>query len=547
MCVGHKSVPAGGDCGRQVPGLPSRRVHAPSPPTGRLHTTAPPPSHPAHPIPPPSAPLQLLATRVGFAAAQATQNPICFSLIPELFPKNRTTAMAVYNTAIYAGRALSFAALILAGQLGVPQVRRRHGAGQGWAGWVGGGKRGGLLHRAAARACTPPPCAAAPDAYNSPSAFCGVASCQGVIGDIGYTLVPLDKVDLSLVSVLYTQVGVGVGGGWGGRREDRSGAKWEAGVEEACGPSARGTEQQTTGLGLVLSVDPHAQSGCRGAGMGSEDRAGVLLCAAQRAPCLRSSPSHLPDPRSCPRRPPLPPQGDYAAVSPVYTYTLDADVDGVLIESAFSAWRQLMRWLGPPGLVMAALALLTVEEPRQRGRSGRFMPLMTLSRDSMDEGDLATPIGELGQPAGSSGSNGSSSGSIRGGGDAAAAAASLAGGVATAAILAPLPPGTLVSAPEQEAPASIGESLSRLRGLAGEPAFLSLTLAAALNDVGSWSLVSWQATFYQRVYELPPSTYAPLLAVVIPVGGIIGGVGAGGPGGWVALPALPQGGVGRSG
>ncbi len=59
---------------------------------------------------------------MGFAAAQATQNPICFSLIPELFPKNRTTAMAVYNTAIYAGRALSFAAVIIAGQLGVPQV-----------------------------------------------------------------------------------------------------------------------------------------------------------------------------------------------------------------------------------------------------------------------------------------------------------------------------------------------------------------------------------------------------------------------------------------
>jgi len=40
---------------------------------------------------------------------------------------------------------------------------------------------------------------------------------QGVIGDIaaGYTLVPLDKVDLSLVSVLYTQVGPWVGVGWG--------------------------------------------------------------------------------------------------------------------------------------------------------------------------------------------------------------------------------------------------------------------------------------------------------------------------------------------
>lgn len=62
---------------------------------------------------------QLLSTRVGFAAAQATQNPVCFSLIPELFPKSKTTAMAFYNSAIYMGRALSFAAVIVAGQLGI--------------------------------------------------------------------------------------------------------------------------------------------------------------------------------------------------------------------------------------------------------------------------------------------------------------------------------------------------------------------------------------------------------------------------------------------
>lgn len=36
---------------------------------------------------------------------------MCFSLIPELFPKNRSIAMAFYNSAIYLGRALSFAAL----------------------------------------------------------------------------------------------------------------------------------------------------------------------------------------------------------------------------------------------------------------------------------------------------------------------------------------------------------------------------------------------------------------------------------------------------
>lgn len=62
---------------------------------------------------------ELLATRIVFACAQATQNPICFSLIPELFRKDRTTAMAAYNSAIYMGRALSFAAVIVAGKLGM--------------------------------------------------------------------------------------------------------------------------------------------------------------------------------------------------------------------------------------------------------------------------------------------------------------------------------------------------------------------------------------------------------------------------------------------
>jgi len=63
---------------------------------------------------------ELLTLRIGFAVAQATQNPVCFSLIPELFPRERSTAMAAYNAAIYMGRALSFAAVILADQLGIP-------------------------------------------------------------------------------------------------------------------------------------------------------------------------------------------------------------------------------------------------------------------------------------------------------------------------------------------------------------------------------------------------------------------------------------------
>lgn len=51
--------------------------------------------------------------------------------------------------------------------------------------------------------------------------------------------------------------------------------------------------------------------------------------------------------------------------------------------------------------------------------------------------------------------------------------------------------------------------------------------AASLVDVGTWSLVAWQATFYERVYDLPSSVYGPLLAGIIPVSGIVGGVGGG--------------------
>jgi MFS family permease len=277
---------------------------------------------------------ELLACRVGFAAAQATQNPICFSLIPELFPNGRTTAMAIYNSAIYAGRALSFAALILAGQLGAP---------------------------------------------------------EGIVGtsiDIGYTLVPLDKVDLSLVSVLYMQ-------------------------------------------------------------------------------------------------------GDYAAVSPIYSYLTTPDAaGGAAVEAALSAWRQLLAWLGPPGVGIAVLCLLTVDEPRKKG------------------GFLGSPLKSSRFLSGANNASGA-----RAAGSSAAVAAAAAG-----------------PAPTSD---SLPQSMDKLRVLLSSPAFLALTFAAALNDVGSWALVAWQATFYQRVYELTPDTYAPLLATVIPVGGIIGGVGAGLFGDWL--------------
>ena len=45
--------------------------------------------------------------------------------------------------------------------------------------------------------------------------------------------------------------------------------------------------------------------------------------------------------------------------------------------------------------------------------------------------------------------------------------------------------------------------------------------------MGSWALVGWQATFYQRVFDVGPDTYAPALAALLPIGGLAGGVGGG--------------------
>jgi hypothetical protein len=66
------------------------------------------------------------------------------------------------------------------------------------------------------------------------------------------------------------------------------------------------------------------------------------------------------------------------------------------------------------------------------------------------------------------------------------------------------------------------------------PLAQAVTAAAAMNDVGSWALVSFQATFYSRVYELGPEVYAPALAAILPIGGVLGGVGGGLAGDWLS-------------
>ncbi|CAL8467087.1 g6623 [Coccomyxa elongata] len=282
---------------------------------------------------------ELLLLRVGFAAAQATQNPICFSLIPELFPRERTTAMAAYNSAIYMGRALSFAAVIIAGQLGVTHSTSE---------------------------------------------------------SIGVQLVPLDAVDLSHVSILYTQ-------------------------------------------------------------------------------------------------------GEMAAITPIYDYNFQV----VFTKLAESSWRTLLFWLGPPGLVVAGLCLLTLAEPRQAAANPLASLLAFLRPSKAPEPTLE----EL-------------------------SAQEYVKTLTAAQRRAERKAAALKKAEEEEKRNS--DMWASVRKLVKLPSFQAVTAAAAMNDVGSWALVSFQATFYSRVYDLGPDVYAPALAAVLPIGGIIGGVTGGLMGDWLS-------------
>jgi len=55
--------------------------------------------------------------------------------------------------------------------------------------------------------------------------------------------------------------------------------------------------------------------------------------------------------------------------------------------------------------------------------------------------------------------------------------------------------------------------------------FRWITASATLQDIGGWSLIAWQAALYQREYGMDPAEYAPYLAAVLPLGGLMGGIG----------------------
>ena len=67
-------------------------------------------------------------------------------------------------------------------------------------------------------------------------------------------------------------------------------------------------------------------------------------------------------------------QGEMAAVAPIYDYDFK-----ILTETLTEAsWRQLLFWLGPPGIVIGALALFTLREPRTAKPPAPRKPLLKL-------------------------------------------------------------------------------------------------------------------------------------------------------------------------
>eukprot|EP00210_Caulerpa_lentillifera_P005112 g4884.t1 len=229
----------------------------------------------------------LLLIRLITAAVQSMQNPISFGMIPELFPKNRTTAISLYNCALYFGRALSFVFAILLAKLGVHDI-------------------------------------------------------------VGIQEIPLEQFDVDSMSLLYVT-------------------------------------------------------------------------------------------------------GNVATVSPLYDY----DFQLLLSHTTDASWRDLLFWLGIPGFAIAVLTFLQPDPRKQKMK-------------------------------------------------------------------------------DIEKSYNIGELWNTTKETVQSSAFQFTTLAASLNDVGFWSLISWQALFYERIYDLPSSTYAPLLAAIIPISGIVGGIGGSLMSDWLA-------------
>ncbi|GHP12484.1 hypothetical protein PPROV_001121200 [Pycnococcus provasolii] len=139
---------------------------------------------------------------------------------------------------------------------------------------------------------------------------------------------------------------------------------------------------------------------------------------------------------------------------------------GALTDLAVTAgWRHTLEIVGLPGVALAALLFLTVRDPSKNGGA-------------------RTKRGRVGEQS--------------------------------------------ATAPPKKESISFQALRQRAMQCASVKRFQKITLAAALNDIGFWALVAWQATFYERCFpEEHGPHYAAWLVACIVIGGIAGGIGGG--------------------
>jgi hypothetical protein len=73
--------------------------------------------------------------------------------------------------------------------------------------------------------------------------------------------------------------------------------------------------------------------------------------------------------------------------------------------------------------------------------------------------------------------------------------------------------------------AQAAQMAAGVRGVFASAPWRAVTAAAVLNDFGAWALVGFQSTFYEREFGLQAGTYSLALALILPLSGVVGGLG----------------------
>lgn len=192
------------------------------------------------------------------------------------------------------------------------------------------------------------------------------------------------------------------------------------------------------------------------------------------------------------------------AALPPHVHGLSASIGaaGELAGRGSESWRHLLVWLGAPGLVLAAALLLSVPETRV-GRGREVAAAAAAAAEDKGAGEGRSRA-ESASPSPTS-------------------------------LCAHPDTGARVDVKAREAGAPQGLDAGKgimpaprhIWSLLTDPIFMSATGAAAMNDVGSYALTAWQSQYYERVLHLTPAQYAPVLAMLLPLAGVVGGVGGG--------------------